>query len=81
MGILKNSCSIESSLDLLSGYSSVIIKLNSKVIIGGRPFTFHNAKTDWSYFKVLLTTFLTNSISLKTDNDVTCAVESFNGAA
>jgi len=48
------------------------------VITKGRLCTLHNAKTDWSYFQELLTTFLNYSIPLKTENDIICAVESFN---
>jgi len=36
-----------------------------------------NAKTDWSYYQELLTTSLNNSIPLKTENDIICAVENF----
>jgi len=47
------------------------------VITKDRPCTLHYAKIDWSYFQELLTTSLKNSISLKTENDIICAVESF----
>jgi len=77
-GIFNNSCSTESSLDLSSDHSPVIITLTSKVITKGRPRTLHNAKTDWSYFQELLTTSLNNSIPIKTENDIISAVESFN---
>jgi len=77
-GISKNSCSTESCLDLASDHSPLIIILTSKVITKSRSCTLHNAKTDWSYFQELLTTSLNNSISLKTENDIICAVENFN---
>jgi len=77
-GIPKNSCSTESCLDLSSDHSPVIIILTSKVITKSRLCTLHNAKTDWSYFQELLTTSLNNSIPLKTENDIICAVENFN---
>jgi len=48
------------------------------VITRSRPCTLHKSKTDWSYFQELLFIFLNNSISLKTDDDVICAIESFN---
>jgi len=72
MGIPKNSCSTESCLGLSSDNSPVIITLTSKVIT---KCTLHNAKTDRSYFRESLTTSLNNSIPLKTENDITCAVE------
>jgi len=78
-GISKNFCSIESCLDLSSNYSSVIITLNSKVITRNKPYTLHNAKTDF-YFQELLTISLNNSISLKTDDDIIYAMKSLNHA-
>jgi hypothetical protein len=44
----------------------------------GKPCTFHNAKTNWSYFHKLLITPFDNSILLKTDGDIICAIESFD---
>jgi len=40
-----------------------------------KPCTLWNAKTEWPYFQELLKTTLDNSIPLKTDDDITCAVE------
>jgi len=42
--------------------------------------TLCNAKTKWPYFQKILKITLHNSIPLKTDDDITCAVESFNYA-
>jgi len=45
-----------------------------------KPYTLCNAKTEWRYFQELQKTTLDNSFLLKTDNDITCAVERFNHA-
>jgi len=40
--------------------------------------TLCNVKIDWSYFQELLEIILDNSIPLKTEDDITNAVEHFN---
>jgi len=78
-GISKYSCNIESYLELSSNHSSVIITLESKVITRNRLCTFRNIKTDWSFFQKLLN----NSQKihpLKINDDIICAVKSFNYA-
>jgi hypothetical protein len=37
-----------------------------------------NTKTKWPYFEELVTTTFDNSISLKTEGNIICAIESFN---
>ncbi|KAH0945858.1 hypothetical protein HN011_009933 [Eciton burchellii] len=46
----------------------------------GKSCTLWNAKTKWPYFQELLKTILNNSIPLKTDDDITRTVKSFNYA-
>jgi hypothetical protein len=70
-----------SSLELFSDHSLVIFAINSKTTTKGKPYTLCNAKTKWPYFQELLKTTLNNSVSLKTDDDITRAVESFNNVA
>jgi len=57
-------------------YSSVIFTRNSKIISKDKPCTLYNTKTKWPYFQELLKTTLDNSILLRTNNDITRAVES-----
>jgi hypothetical protein len=47
-------------------------------MIKDKPCILCNAKTKWLYFQELLNTTLNNSISLKTDDDMTRAIENFN---
>jgi len=47
----------------------------------GKVCTIYNAKINWSYFQKLLTSNLDNIIPLKANDDIICAVESFNHAA
>jgi len=74
----KDYCHTESCLQLFLDHSPVIFIINSKIMIKGKPCILCNAKTKWPYFSELLKTTLDNSISLKTDNDITCAIENIN---
>jgi hypothetical protein len=78
--ISKDFCRTESCLELSSDYSPVIFTINNKIINKDKSCTFCNTKTKWPYFQELLKTTLDNSILLKTDDDVTRTVESFNNA-
>lgn len=42
------------------------------------PCILYHAQTNWTYFQELITSTLDTSISLKSDNDIVHAVESFN---
>jgi hypothetical protein len=46
----------------------------------GKYCTFHNAQNKQAYFQELLMITLENSVLLKIDNDILCAIESFNHA-
>jgi len=61
-----------------SDYSPVTFTINSKIINKSRPCILCNTKIKWSYFQELLKIILDNSMPLKTDDDITRAVESFN---
>jgi hypothetical protein len=58
----------------------VIFTINSKIMIKGKLCTLCNAETKWPYFQKLLKTTFGNFILLKTDDDITRAIESFNYA-
>jgi len=50
-----------------------------KIMTKNKPCTLYNVQTNWSYFQELLKiTILDNSIPLKTEDDITNAVERFN---
>jgi len=77
-GIAKNYCRTKFCLKLSSDHSPVIFIINSKIMTKNKPCTLCNVKTDWLYFQKLLKTTLDNSIPLKTEDDITNAIERFN---
>jgi len=76
--IPKDFYCAESCLELSSDNSPVIFTINNKIMTKNKPCTFCNAKTEWPYFQELLKTALNNSIPLKTDDDIICAIHCFN---
>jgi len=82
--IIKNILNVysrtESCLELSSDYSSVIFIINSKIMIEDEPCSLCNIKIEWPYFQELRSIILDNPIPLKTDDDISWAVERFNRA-
>ena len=79
-GIPSNLIRAESSLDLSSDHSPIIVSLNSAVISSVFPPKLHNKQTNWPLFKNHVETLLPLHIPLKTDLDIEDAIEIFNSA-
>lgn len=77
-GISNKNITVESCLDLSSDHSPVIVTVNSQVIEKGKPAGLHNKRTNWDNFRTLLKSTLCLKIPLKTENDITEAIEHFN---
>lgn len=77
-GIANAHINCQSSLDLSSDHSPVIITLNRKIATNCKPCKLHNNKTDWPCFRQLVTSSLNNKLALQTDDDIIEAVEHFN---
>jgi len=74
----KDYCRAETCLEMSLDHSSIIFTINSKIMIKSKPCTLCNTETKRFYFQALLTSILDNSIPLKIDDDIICAVENFN---
>jgi len=77
-GLPNKNLQAESCLDLSSDHSPVIITMSSQIIKKVKPTVLCNKKTDWERFRSLLIETLQTGIPLKTENDVTEAIELFN---
>lgn len=77
-GIHKRYFRAESCLELSSDHSPVLLTLSSKVITKCKPYILHNNKTNWLLFRELVTVNLNTQISLKSEADITKALEHFN---
>lgn len=77
-GISANYLKAESSLDLHSDHSPIILTLSSSVIVKDSPPILCNKKTDWILFRNILDETINLSIPLKTTDDIDGAVEMFN---
>ena len=77
---ISNCCiKCESSFDLSSDHSPVIIKLSNKKALTQKtlPCVLHSFKTNWAYFQELVKRSLRKP-PLKTNEDIINAVEHFN---
>lgn len=77
-GINKSYLKAESCLDLSSDHSPVIITLSSKILGTEKSCMLSNNKTDWDYYRLQINSLLDLKISLKTESEITQAVEHFN---
>jgi len=77
-GIADSSINCSSSLDLSSDHLPVIVTLNRKIVSADKPCKLHNHKTDWGFFRQLVSSSLNTKLSLKTDENIIEAVEHFN---
>jgi len=77
-GISKDYCCIESYPELSSNHSSVIFTVNSKIMTDSKIKTnlafFATVKQKGHISRSYWRTSLDNSIPLKIDNDITCAI-------
>lgn len=76
--ISKQYLKAKSCLDLSSDHSPVLLTLSSKVIEREKACVLCNKKTDWVCYKQQVEETLNMSLPLKTDNDITEAIEHFN---
>jgi hypothetical protein len=76
-GILHDSALTRSCFDLSSGHSPVLITLNLRGLHQAPQPTLCNRKTNWDYFRHLLSTNLTLHVPLKTDAQIEDAVKYF----
>lgn len=77
-GIPKKYVKCESSLELSSDHSPVIVELFTRVNESTKNCTLHNRKTDWIHFRELVSTALEPKLRLKSEEDLIAAVEHFN---
>lgn len=77
-GISPNYVHVESSLDLSSDHTPVIVTISPSVILKERPLTLCNKHTDWNLFRHIVNTNLTLKMSLKSTEDIDITVENFN---
>ena len=73
---LKVKCT--SSSELSSDHSPVCLSLKQNIQELPRPCHLHNKKTNWDIYKRLISESINPSLSLKTDEEITEAVEHFN---
>jgi len=71
-GMSKDYCGTESCLEFFSHYSPLIFIINNKIMI--ILCALCNDKTKWLFARAIATTHH-NSISLKTDDDITCTLK------
>lgn len=74
-GIPPQNQTCTTSNDLSSDHSPVILHLYSSCLFNENPCKLHNKKTNWTYFRYLVSTNLNTKIALKSEEDINTAVE------
>jgi hypothetical protein len=77
-GIDTKLCTIKSSFELAADHSSIIVTLNSEIILTTKNPTLTNKYTNWQTFRHLLDERLNLNIPLKTAEDIDIAVENLS---
>ncbi|CAH2083987.1 unnamed protein product [Euphydryas editha] len=77
-GITRNNISCNSCWDLSSDHSPIIINIQSNIKVTLKKCTLHNKKTNWILFRYLIDEAFKVPPPLKTEDDITNAVEFFN---
>lgn len=77
-GISNNYLKCESSLDLHSDHSPIILTISSSVLLKDNPPYLCNKYTDWDLFRQLLDQLLNLKVSLKSGDDIDNGIELFN---
>lgn len=77
-GISPNYIDVRSCLELSSDHTPIIAHISTRIITYKGQAKLHSKKTDWCYFKDLLNNTLKLNVPLKTEYDITKAVEHFN---
>jgi hypothetical protein len=73
-GIPPNSATATSNLDLSSDHSPVIVDLTTRAVPPEHPPRLSNRRTNWDFFRLLITERLTLNIPLKINEDIEEAV-------
>lgn len=77
-GIANTNFVCETCFDMSSDRSPVVVTLSRKIVQITENCRLHNRKIDWTLFQQLLTSSLYDKLPLKTDEDITEAVEYFS---
>jgi hypothetical protein len=77
-GIPPNSAAATSSFDLSSDHSLVIVVLITHALPPEHPPHLNNRRTNWDFFRLLITERLTFNIPFKSTEDIEEAVKLFN---
>jgi hypothetical protein len=77
-GVSNNYLNVESSLDLHSDHSPIILTVSSTVILKEHPPILCNKFTNWDLFRKLFDQNVKLNISLKSPDEIDQAVELFN---
>lgn len=77
-GFSKLYFKAESCLELSSDHSPVVVTMCSKIIEIEKPPSLCNKKTNWNLFRSLVTESINLSLPLKTESEISDAVEHFN---
>lgn len=77
-GISREYFNAKSCLELSSDHSPVIITINKKIPVKGKPAILTNKNTDWENFRRLLEQSIQLSMPLSTEDEITDAVEHLN---
>lgn len=77
-GFSNNYLKVDTSLDLHSDHSPIILTVSSTVILKESPPVLCNKHTNWKYFRQLFDQNVSLKVSLKSPEDIDEAVELFN---
>lgn len=77
-GLSSSSLHCHSSYDLSSDHTAILAELHNDSIKVIKPCKLHTKKTNWTYFQELIVNTLDTQIPLKSDHDISVAVETFN---
>jgi hypothetical protein len=77
-GISLNYLDVESSLDLSSDHTPLILTYSSSVYLKDKRQTLYNKCTNWDYFRTLVNNNINLKIPLRNENDVEESINYFN---
>lgn len=77
-GISSNHVSCKSSAELSSDHSPVELLLSRWILQTEKPCRLHSRKTNWTLFRELIANSIDMKVPLKSDEDITNAVEHFD---
>lgn len=77
-GIPATRLSMQSSLDLSSDHTPLIMVLGTEIALNSGEPRLHNKHTDWQLYRTYISDNLDTNLALKTNYDIENAVEHFN---